>query len=317
MKPQQPSEPPIAVFARRKVLRLLGVSPRRLRRWEQDGLIPAKSAYGYADLVRLRKLRQLSGEVAARDLSAGLLALRRRAPQGGDGQALGEDPLAHLGLFADRHRLVANIAGQPIEPLSGQLRLPLLPAFPASVTELQPRPGPAAPGAADDWFTYAVALEEQPENRDLAAASYLRCLELDPCHASAMINLGTLRYHQGNFRAAEGCYRGAIAVDPGYALAYFDLGNVLDETGRLPEAIVAYATACRLAPAYADAHYNLALAYEKGGQRRRAIPHWRRYLQLDGGSAWSQHARVQLQRALAQETLTLVPARPAPPRWQV
>lgn len=305
MKPQRPSEPLESAFGRAQVLRLLGVSARRLSRWERDGLIPVKNAYGYADLVRLRTLRQLSGEVEPRHLRAALAALRQWTPQS-------EDPLAAVRLSADRRRLVANIAGQPLDPLSGQLRLPLRPAQQASVTELRPRASAAAAGAADDWFTYAVALEERPEHRDLAAAAYLRCLEMDPGHASAMINLGTLRYHQGDFTAAENCYRGAIAVDPGYALAHFDLGNVLDETGRLAAAIAAYSAACRLAPGYADAHYNLALALEKHGQRRRAIPHWRRYLQLDASSAWGMHARTQLKRSLAQEGLKVVAVARAP-----
>lgn len=305
MKLQRPSEPLESAFGRAQVLRLLGVSARRLSRWERDGLFPVKNAYGYTDLVRLRTLRQLS-EIGPRNLRAALAALRQWTPEC-------EDPLAAVRLTADRRRLVANIAGQPLDPLSGQLRLPLLPSQSATVTELRPRASSAAAvGAADDWFTYAVALEERPENRDLAAAAYLRCLELDPGHASAMINLGTLRYHQGNFTAAEGCYRGAIAVDPGYALAHFDLGNVLDETGRLAAAIAAYSAACRLAPGYADAHYNLALALEKNGQRRRAIPHWRRYLQLDASSAWGLHARTQLKRALAQEGLKVVPLARAP-----
>ncbi|MGH9534683.1 MAG: tetratricopeptide repeat protein [Terriglobales bacterium] len=300
MKAQLPSSAALREFPRLQVLRLLGLSAQRLRRWERQGLMPAKRAYGYADLVKLQKLRQLSPQVGARDLRAGLKALRQWVPDQGD-------PLARLGLFADRRRLVAHIAGQPMEALSGQLRLPLLPPAPAPVTVLRPRDAnPSA--AAEDWFTYAVSLEERPENRDLAAEAYLRCLELDSRHASAMINLGTLRYHQGQFAAAEACYRRALATDPAYALAQFDLGNVLDETGRLAEAIAAYTAACRLAPEYADAHYNLALAYEKAGQRRRAIPHWRRYLRLDGNSAWAQHARNQLQRALAQERLQLVAA---------
>ena len=301
--PRAPQSPPPGAtreFPRLQALRLAGVTPQRLRQWERDGLIPAKRAYGYADLVTLRRLRQLSGEVTARDLRMGLKALRQWAPGAGD-------PLAGMGLFADRRRLVANIAGQPVEAASGQMRLPLLPARPAAVTVFRPREVQPSV-AAEDWFTYAVSLEEQVENRDLAAEAYMRCLELDPRHASAMINLGTLRYHQGHFAAAEQCYRGAIGVDPGYALAHFDLGNVLDETGRLREAIAAYVTACGLAPDYADAHYNLALAYEKAGQRRRAIAHWQRYLRLDGGSAWAQHARNQLQRALGQERLKLVPA---------
>ena len=58
-------------------------------------------------------------------------------------------------------------------------------------------------------------------------------LELDPDHAAAHINLGTLHYNRQEYALAEKHYRRAIEIDPRYALAYFDLGNVLDETGRV------------------------------------------------------------------------------------
>ncbi|MGH9484458.1 MAG: tetratricopeptide repeat protein, partial [Terriglobales bacterium] len=132
------------------------------------------------------------------------------------------------------------------------------------------------------------------------------CLLLDRGFLSAHINLGTLRYHQRDFAAAERCYRQALLLESKYALGYFNLGNVLDETGRLSEAIDAYLTAVQLVPDYADAHYNLALAYQRLGQPRRAVPHWRSYLGLDRASPWATHARTQLKQALALDGLQLV-----------
>lgn len=295
MAGERPSLPSRVEYSRPRVLRLLSVSARRLSRWERTGLVAAKRRYGYQDLVSLQKLRQLSSRLSPHALREGLTALRSRVPD--------LDPLTDLGLFASRRRLEARVDGLRMEAVSGQLLL----AFPADkgAVVLQHRSRPAAV-EAEEWFAYGVSLEERPENRDLAAAAYQRCLELDPRHASACINLGTLRYHQGDFLCAEEYYRRAIALDPCYALAYFDLGNVLDETGRMREAIAAYRQAVQLAPDYADAHYNLALACEKSGERRRAIPHWRRYLQLDSTSPWAMHARAQLRRSLAREPLAIV-----------
>lgn len=280
------------------MLELLSVSPQRLSRWERSGLVPVKRSYRFQDLLSLRKLQTLSRRIPLRALRDGLSAMRQREPN--------LDPLAEAGLFAERHRLEVSLNGLRMDPISGQLSFAFSGREAASsIAELRAT-ARESPGAAEDWFAYGVTLEDRPENRDLAAAAYLRCLEVDPRHASACINLGTLRYHQANFAEAEACYRRAIAIDPTYALAYFDLGNVLDETNRLLEAIQAYARAVGLAPRYADAHYNLALAYEKSGQRRRAMPHWRQYLKLDSGSAWAMHARAQLRRSLAREQLSVV-----------
>ena len=123
---------------------------------------------------------------------------------------------------------------------------------------------------------------------------YQQVLELDPDHAAAHINLGTLHYNRQEYALAEKHYRRAIEVDPRYALAYFDLGNVLDETGRVAEAIQTYSTALQLAPTYADAHYNLALAYEKIKEPRKALKHWRAYVKLDTVGPWAVHARNQI-----------------------
>ena len=135
---------------------------------------------------------------------------------------------------------------------------------------------------------------------------YQQVLDLDPDHAAAHINLGTLHYNRQEYALAEKHYRHAIEVDPRYALAYFDLGNVLDGTGRVTEAIQIYGTALQLAPTYADAHYNLALAYEKIKEPRNALKHWRAYVKLDTAGPWSVHARNQIQRILQSYGLKLI-----------
>jgi tetratricopeptide (TPR) repeat protein len=84
---------------------------------------------------------------------------------------------------------------------------------------------------------------------------------------------------------------------------------VLDETGRLPDAIRAYQSAIALAPTYADAHYNLALAYEKARQPRKALRHWQTYSKLDTVGPWAIHARNQIKKILAADTLRVVARR--------
>ncbi len=94
---------------------------------------------------------------------------------------------------------------------------------------------------------------------------------MQPEHAPALINLGTIHYNLRRYEQAEQHYRKATIADPEYALAFFDLGNVLDEMQRLNEATAAYQKAVALVPQYADAHYNLALAYERQGQTTAGI----------------------------------------------
>ena len=157
-----------------------------------------------------------------------------------------------------------------------------------------------------ELFSRGVGLEEDPRNQLQAIAVYERVLELDPQHAAAHINLGTLFYNRQDYTAAEVHYRKAIKIDPRYALAHFDLGNVLDETGRVGDATQTYLTALQLAPTYADAHYNLALAYEKMKEPRKALKHWQAYVKLDATGPWSVHARAQIKRILKSDPLKLV-----------
>jgi tetratricopeptide (TPR) repeat protein len=163
-----------------------------------------------------------------------------------------------------------------------------------------------APVDVAELFARGIALEEDPGNQAQAMEMYEQVLEVEPDHAAAHINLGTLHYNRQEYALAEKHYRRAIEVDSRYALAYFDLGNVLDETGRVAEAIQTYSTALQLAPTYADAHYNLALAYEKMKEPRKALKHWRAYVKLDTIGPWAVHARNQIQRILQADGLKLI-----------
>lgn len=190
-----------------------------------------------------------------------------------------------------------------MEPLAGQFVMEFGPV--GAVVSAKVRPIMRIDSAAD-LFLRGVALEEHPSTHDEAIAIYLRVLDLEPDHAAAHINLGTLYYNRQDFTSAEKHYRLAIKVDPRYALAYFDLGNVLDETDRIQDAIAAYRTAIQLAPTYGDAHYNLALALERTHEPRQALVHWKAYAKLDRVGPWSVHARNRIARILEGDTLKMV-----------
>src|ERR1019366_10114195 len=94
-----------------------------------------------------------------------------------------------------------------------------------------------------DLFARGITLEENPSTQSEAITTYLKVLEMDPIHAAAHINLGTLYYNRQEYALAERHYRSAIENDPRDAVAYFDLGNVLDETRRVEEALNTITTA--------------------------------------------------------------------------
>jgi len=63
----------------------------------------------------------------------------------------------------------------------------------------------------------------------------------------------------------------------------------------LPASIRYYLRALELSPDYPDAHFNLAGVLGKSGRGREAVPHWRRYLELDAESPWARIARSHLE----------------------
>ena len=125
-------------------------------------------------------------------------------------------------------------------------------------------------------------------------------------HSSVLINLGTIRYNQKQYKAAEQLYRRATVVAPDYPLAWFNLGNALDERDRPTEAREAYQHALDLNPRYAEAHYNLARLLESQLRHVTALRHWREYLRLDPISPSAEAARRNIRETIERSGMTLV-----------
>jgi tetratricopeptide (TPR) repeat protein len=295
------------VYSRADLLRILHVTPRQLANWERNGLVTSAEAYSFSDLLEIKKVRDLCAmSVRPAIIRQSLDAMRK--------QALGvENPLLEASaLSTAKHRVAFRHQGRLLEPIAGQFlmdfseREKVLTSTPVPRSEPSPRESEVT-----SWFARGIAMEEDPSTQSDAIAAYHQVLEIQPTHAAAHINLGTLYYNRQEYALAERHYRSAIQIDPRYALAYFDLGNVLDETGRVEEAINTYKTAIQLAPTYADAHYNIALAYEKKREPRKALQHWRAYVKLDTAGPWTVHAKHQIQRILQDDSLKLVHSRKA------
>jgi tetratricopeptide (TPR) repeat protein len=288
-------------FCRADVLRILHISANQLAGWQKAGLVSISDTFTFFDLLQLTKVRDLRAKrVRPAAIRESLQAMQKQV-------AGMENPLLEASAFSVGSRVAYRHQGHSVEPIAGQFVMDFA-STGMVVSSVKVRPI-AQFDTAGDLFARGVILEEHPSTYDEAIQTYLQVLEVEPDHAPAHINLGTLYYNRQDFVSAEKHYRLAVEADPRYALAYFDLGNVLDETGRIADAVAAYTTAIQLAPTYADAHYNLALAYERLLQPRQALPHWQTYLKLDSAGPWAVHARNQVARILQADKLKVVYSR--------
>ncbi len=290
-------------YSRADLLRILRLTARQLAGWEKAELVTAAESYSFFDLLQVKKVRDL----CARKVRPAMIRQSLDAMQKAAGM---ENPLLEASAFISGHRVAFRHEGKVLEPIAGQFMFDFAPQEKVvTSTPISTQSPELAPRDVSELFARGIALEEDPSHQLQAIGAYKKVLELDPEHAAAHINLGTLYYNRQEYGLAEEHYRRAIEIDRRYALAYFDLGNVLDETGRVAEAIQTYQTALQLAPTYGDAHYNLALAYEKIKEPRKALRHWRAYTKLDTTGPWAVHARSQVQRILQADGLKLVPTR--------
>jgi tetratricopeptide (TPR) repeat protein len=284
-------------YHRADVLRILRITGQQLAQWQRSGLAREGDVFSFCDLLQLKKIRDLCAKkVRPAVIRASLDAMMQQV-------AGMENPLLEASAFPSHARVVFRHEGRALEPTTGQWVMDFDPAgrvVPANVRAMR------FGSSANDLFARGVSLEDDPASQSEAIACYREVLEIEPKHAAAHINLGTIFYNQREFDLAEKHYRAAVEADPRYALAYFDLGNVLDETGRLREAIEVYKTALLLAPTYADVHYNLALAYQRAKEARKALYHWQAYIKLDRSGPWSTHAQCQVRRILAGDRLQVV-----------
>ena len=277
---------------------MLELSERRLGAWEKQGLAPRLENYTFPDLVVLRTLARLTRSgVSSAKIRRAVTALRQR---------LGSisDPLKELAISSEGSQITVQFGATRMEAFSGQL---LLDFDPAEFQKMLSFPRQAAIDAAKAaeaarrfeaarLFEEAMELENRGGPTAEVIALYERTAELDPTSAGALVNLGTIYFHQKNWTQAEQCYRRALEADPQYALAHFNLGNLYDERNDRGLAFLHYTLALRLDPGYGDAHYNLALLCQSTGQVMRAVRHWKAYLRLDSSSPWAAVARQELEK---------------------
>ena len=283
-------------YSREEVRRLLGVSERQLRSWENQNFVSSSGSFTFSDILALKTLSGLrASRISPVQIRKALDAMRNRLRDV-------HNPLTEVRIYSQGKKIQVQFEGQRMEPISGQLLLD----FDASeISKLLAFPGqtPKEAGAGDrqktrleaeHWFEKGLELEQTGAPMEEIVEAYRQAAQIDPTPAGALVNLGTVYFNARDFREAERHYRRALEVDPEYALAHFNLGNLFDEKGNRVEALNHYLAALRIHPSYADAHYNVALLYQSTGQPLKAVRHWKLYLKLDPNSSWSAIARREL-----------------------
>jgi tetratricopeptide (TPR) repeat protein len=285
-------------WSRQGVCHALGLTERQLQSWERQNLIKPAAEYSFQDIAALRLLVSLRRKgIPAVRIRKALTAIRKMAGGGGDS-------FTDFKVFTDGKRIGIQVAGQKLEPVSGQLLMDFdsaemhrMLAFPRKAETLQARKA-----EGDHWFQQALEMEQQQAPVEEIVVAYRKAIELNPECAGAWVNLGTIYFHGRRWKDAETCYVRAVETDPAYALAHFNLGNLYDESGDRSRALFHYHAALQLDPNYSDAHYNIALLLQSTGQNMRAVRHWQIYLKLDPASSWADIARRQL-AALTEATV--------------
>jgi tetratricopeptide (TPR) repeat protein len=285
---------PRQAYSREETRRLLSISERQLKSWEQQKLVPAYDAYGFRELVALRSLERLRrARVAPAQIRRVLAALAEKLSHI-------QDPLTQLRLYADGKRVRVEVDGRAMEAESGQLLLDFDPVELNRLLEFRVRDtgqeDREKKREAERWFQRGLELEQTGGAVEEVIEAYEKSLELDPTSAGALVNLGTIHFNARDWKKAERYYLKALEADPEYALAHFDLANLYDERGERKKALEHYSAALRISPHYADAHDNLALLYQGSNQTMKAVHHWAAYLKLDPASHWANIARRELSK---------------------
>jgi tetratricopeptide (TPR) repeat protein len=250
------------------------------------GLIEARGGgFGFRDVAAARQVaRLLAAGTALSVITKSLREIRKWLP---------DARLSNLRLFPESSDriLVEQVKGRTDK--TGQFILDV------------EKPGGDADAAFED-----AQLAEEAGDAATAERLYRRAMNMDPADPAAPFNLGNVMRSIGRSLEAETAYRAAIKADPRFAQAWYNLADVLDDQRRTKEAIACLDRALEADPGYADAMFNMALLLQRIERHADAAEWWRRYLSVDGNSAWAAHAR----RAMKYCEIQLVPTLHSPGR---
>lgn len=130
-----------------------------------------------------------------------------------------------------------------------------------------------------------------------AAGELQRALTIDPRYPNARLNLGVALMRQNKRADAAAEFRAILAQEPRNADALVNLALV--EQAAAPEsARELLLRALALAPRHSGAHYNLAVLYDGTGDSRRALDHYRAFLDAAAPEHSARAAEVRARVAV-------------------
>lgn len=265
----------------------MGISESRIRYWDRQGLIPHREKvkgrlwFDFQSLVAFRTVSALRRQgVSLGKIRQCVARLKKMMPQL-------KQPLSEVRLSLVRDQLILGKdkkrftpEGQLLMDFSPEEKLPL--SLPVDVYE----------------ELFFQALEDEEEGRlEEARKKYETVLAAVPEHVDALVNLGNILYISGSDTSAASHYLQALGLNPDHVEANYNLANLLEGRGELDGAILFYQKAIHEDPEFADAHFNLAMVLEVTGDLNGAKEHWRRYLDLEPGSKWSEYIRRRLEES--------------------
>ncbi len=270
--------------------RILDVSPARIRRWVQIGLIePAESTHrlAYFDFHQVAFAKRLCELL---DSGTSLAAIRAGVDQARSWLPDNNLAAAQLAKLERDGRLLFRINDTLLDGRGQRY-------FDFDETQVKagavPLPAAAKTDEVARLFDEAIALEDA-SRLEAAARVYERALALEPWDPVLHFNLGNVWFGLGRLEPSAACFQQAVQRDPQYAEAWNNLGNVLAQLEHPADAVDALQRAVQLVPGYADAHYNLANVLRGLGRLGEAEYHFNAYQQLSSANRLIAHRANRL-----------------------
>ena len=274
-----------ALYSRKEICRLCGISEAQVRYWQRLGLIiPAVTEVGevrfdFRGLAAFRAVKKL------RDQGIPLHAVRQCLRKLNSLLPQIEQPLCQVRLEC-RGRQVVILKDKIKQTPEGQLVLD----FNDSTASSQPLPV----SDSDRLFFQALELQEEGEWAR-AALKYENLLQIYGEMADILVNLGTCYFYQLDHARAEDLFRRALQQEPDHVEANFNLANLLSGRGELETAVGFYSNALATDPEFTAAHFNLARVLDKLDRKKAAMACWQAYLELEPHSIFAAEIRRRLQ----------------------
>jgi tetratricopeptide (TPR) repeat protein len=196
-----------SVYTAREIKQLFGLSERTIRRWTEQGIVPASAigkdqepTYGFHALTQFRRVREMRSQgQTIRQIEAelqGQLSLFR----------VEEGRLARL-LTPFEEALVLHEQGD------------------GKAAEYYLEAIEEGDNVAEAYCNLAIINLEQG-NSPKALDQLTLSLKHEPRHVEAHYNLANLYYDHGNYQLARLHYEAATQIEPNFSLVYFNLALV-------------------------------------------------------------------------------------------